>query len=159
MKVQNKKNKNDNENDNEEKMVEIVNPNKNMANVSTSFLENILQESTRNFLESDNDEGKNKAEAYYKVIESLLSELNIDQKSILTQQQVIGLIELGSFNHYQMITYGIRCDIIDYYIIDTIVKMISVEGKGRTGLIELFRNIRESLDTELDNKLKSFQLR
>lgn len=132
-------------------------PEKTFSNIDNTALGSIIQEATKNL--NINTKEENIANAFYKIIESLLSENNIDQKSILNFNQIIGLIELGSYNHHLMVTYGIRSELIDFYILDVIVKFISHQGAGRNSLVELFKNVRESLEREYGNKISTLKIR
>jgi hypothetical protein len=127
---------------------------KKISPMENTALGKVIQEATNNL--NLNTKEENIANAFYKVIESLMSESNIDQKSILNFSQIIGCIELGSYNHYLMVTFGIRSEVIDFYILDVIVKFISHQGAGRNSLVELFKNVRESLEKEYGNKLNKY---
>jgi hypothetical protein len=121
-------------------------------------IRDILQQSTKSFFGTNpatDDKDEDRAKSYSSVIDKILSEKDIDQKSILHFEQIIGILELGAYNRYNEVTYGTRDDIADFIIIDTIIKMLNEDGKGRYSIIALFQGIKESIDEQLRYNLQS----
>lgn len=85
--------------------------------------------------------GLNTANEIVKIIETIFSEDNIDQKSFLAVPQIEGLIEIDSMIAYDISTYGF-VDRVQYSVAkDTVVKAKNINGWGMEKLVQLFQPI------------------
>lgn len=118
-----------------------------MEKVQNNALHDIIKSATKNhFRGNESKENNEIAKTYTDVIEQLMTEKDIDQKSFLYFDQIAGIIELGAYNKTNEVTFGVRDDVADFIIIDTMIKMINEGGWGRLSIVAMFQNLKEAVD-------------
>jgi len=105
------------------------------------------------FFDEDKESGGSLA-AFVKALATITSKENIDQKTILSDRNIEGIIKLLSWNDYLQVNFGFRLKQIDLAIAEKLVKSISLDREGKKELIELFRAMElkiEGEDKTIDN--------
>jgi hypothetical protein len=85
-------------------------------------------------------------ESLFKMLNIILSEKQLEQKSRLTERNIHGIIKALAWNKYLADTYGFVIEPLNKLVEDKLVYIISLDGEGRKEIIEIVRAIRAELE-------------
>jgi hypothetical protein len=112
---------------------------------------------------NDNSDDDSTQQKFIDILREFLSNENIAKKSRLNAEQFTFLIQSHTLNDYlddkyslwhynskyeKVYDFRMRNRVLDYLCWHVIEKVISLDGKGRTEIIDFFKPIAEQLTTE-----------
>jgi arginine utilization protein RocB len=122
--------------------------------------------------DEDNDYEENPQQKFIDILKEFLSNDNIEKKSRINSEQFTFLIQSYTLNDYLEEKYSIwhldknkkkvydfrmRNRVLDYLCWHIIEKVISLDGKGRSEIIDFFKPIAEQLTNETKVSKIEFQ--
>ena len=110
--------------------------------------ENAVAEAITASLEKNNNEGApvdgNNFPAAIQEIGEALFERYPDKTTILSSENVLGIIRCKSLNEYIQETTGVRYSVLDIITEETVSRRLSISGKGLQLFIEAIHGINAS---------------
>ena len=116
-----------------------------MGNALTKDISNRVSQT------DDTKEEVSSLAAFIKALGTITSKDDIDQKTVLSDRNIQGIMQLLIWNDYLKRNFGFRLKEIDLLIAEKLVKSVSLDRLGRKELIELFRAMELKIEGEDKN--------